>query len=343
MNTYLVTGASGYIASWVVKQLLEQGETVHGTVRSLKDKSKTGHLLEMQKNHPGRLKLFEADLMNRESFREPMEGCNIVIHMASPFFISKIKNASEDLLKPALDGTRNVLTLAADFPAIKKIVLTSSVAAVHGDAADIASTSGGIFTEEHWNLTSSEKHNPYQYSKTIAEKEAWKIAESQHQWKLAVINPGFVVGPSLSPRVDSTSIDTMRSLLNGKYKSGVPDIWFGLVDVRDVARAHILAAEKEEVTGRHICIAGVMPLTEMAKVLREKYPDRPVPASVVPKFLLYMVGPMMGFSWKYIRLNYGVSFRLDNTRSIRQLGLTYRPLKETFLDHAEQLISAKLV
>lgn len=343
MEKYLITGASGYIASWIVKYLLERGNEVHGTVRKISDTGKTGHLHAMGKEYPGKLHLFEADLNNRESFRKAMTGCAKVLHTASPFFITNIRDSRKYLIEPALEGTRNVLTMATQFPSVKRIVVTSSVAAIHGDAADILSIPGGTFTEEHWNTTSSEKHNPYQYSKTIAEREAWKISGSQDQWTLVTINPGFVMGPSLTRRVDSTSIDTMRALLNGKYKSGVPNLWFGVVDVRDVAMAHILAADHAHASGRHLCVARVLPLAEMAAILREKHPERPVPKSTVPDFMLYLAGPFMGFSWKFLKRNIGVPFNTDNRRSREELGLHYRSIQETLHDHAEQLIRDGLV
>lgn len=342
MNTILVTGASGYIASWIVKLLLEQGETVHGTVRSLKNKDKISHLLELQSKYPDRFFLFEAGLLNKESYRQAMKGCSIVMHTASPFVISKIKDAQQELIRPALEGTHNLLSLANEFPEVKRIVVTSSVAAIYSDATDIRQTKNQIFTEDSWNTASNEKHNPYQYSKTIAEREAWTIAGKQKQWTLATINPGFVMGPSLSKRVDSTSVDMMRSLLNGKFKSGVPDLYFGVVDVRDVAKAHILAAMNESAIGRHICVGQTLSLLDMAKILHENFPKLPVPKSVAPKFLLYLAGPLMGFSWKFINQNVGISFRFDNLKSIK-LGLNYTPLKETMVDHAKQLIEDKLV
>lgn len=343
METFLVTGASGYIASWIVRFLLEQGQKVHGTVRKLSDTAKISHLLALQEKYPEHLHLFEADLLKKESFRKPMEGCTVILHTASPFFIAKIKDPQTDLITPALQGTSNVLELANEFPTIKRIVLTSSVAAVHSDAADIRNTKDGVFTEADWNTVSDAKYNPYQYSKTIAEHKAWEIARNQDHWQLVVINPGFVLGPSMTKRVDSTSIDTMRSLLNGKFKTGVPDLYFGIVDVRDVAKAHILAATNEKASGRHLLVNEVVPLIEMAKVLKEKYPTRPIPSSTLPKFMLYLVGPFMGFSWRFLNLNYGIPFKIDHSFSIKDLGIEYTPLKTTLTDHAEQLISDKLV
>lgn len=342
MHTFLVTGASGYIASWIVTYLLEQNHEVHATVRSLKDTLKTGYLRELLKKYPEKLKLFEANLLDRESFRKPMEGCDFVLHTASPFFIANVKDARRDLIQPALEGTRNVLTMASEFPTIRRIVVTSSVAAVYSDAIDIRSTKDDQFDETIWNTGSDEKHNPYQYSKTVAEKEAWGITKSQSQWDLVTINPGFVMGPSLSKRTDSTSIDTMRALINGKFRTGVPDLWFGVVDVRDVARAHILAATRPEATGRYICVGHSVPILEMAKILRENYPGRPIPKSVVPKFLLYLAGPLMGFSWKFLKNNLGISYRFNTQKSL-SLGLQYTPLRDTLFDHAAQLINDRLV
>jgi nucleoside-diphosphate-sugar epimerase len=342
MEKYLVTGASGYIASWIVRYLLERGESVNGTVRSMADMAKITHLLDLKKKYPDRLNLFEADLRKKESFRKAMEDCTVVIHTASPFFITKIKDPQKDLILPALEGTRSILTLAGEYPAIRRIVVTSSVAAIYSDAADIYRAKKNRFDESQWNTVSDEKHNPYQYSKTLAEREAWKIAEAQTQWKLAVINPGFVLGPSLSKRVDSTSIDTMRSLINGKFRTGAPDLYFGVVDVRDVAMAHILAATQGDAAGRHILVGHGASVLDMAKILRGNFPKLPIPKSSVPKFMLYLVGPLMGFSWKFINLNYGIEYTFDNSRSLR-LGVKYHPLKETLVDHAEQLIRDRLV
>jgi nucleoside-diphosphate-sugar epimerase len=155
----MVTGASGYMASWIIKMLMEEGITVNATVRDPKDDQKVGHLNAMAKGSPGKLKLFKADLLDFGSFEEPMKECELVIHTASPFFLSPPKNPEEELLRPAKEGTRNVLETAKRIPTIKRVVLTSSVVAIFGDSADLTLTTGGFFTENGWNETSSASHH----------------------------------------------------------------------------------------------------------------------------------------------------------------------------------------
>ena len=203
----LVTGGSGYLASWIIKMLLDKGVSVHATVRDPENRDKTAHLKAFDKE--GRLTLFQADLLDMGSFKESMQGCDIVIHTASPFFISGVKDPEKELIKPAKIGTRNVLETAKQISCVKRIVLTSSVAAIYGDNEDIKKISSGILTENDWNMTSSADHMPYSFSKTEAEEEAWKISKTQDQWDLVVINPGLIFGPSLTKREDSFSIKMM--------------------------------------------------------------------------------------------------------------------------------------
>jgi nucleoside-diphosphate-sugar epimerase len=340
----LVTGGTGYIASWVIKFLLEKGYVVHTTVRDKKNVEKSRHLVKMAEELPGELKFYEADLLEEGSFDDAMEGVDILIHMASPFFISGIKDAKKQLIDPALQGTRNVLNTAKNKSSVKRVVLTSSVAAVHGDNIDLKETEKDVFTEENWNTTSNLKHQPYSYSKTLAEQEAWKISKSQEQWDLVVINPGFVLGPSLSKRKDSTSIDFMVSLLKGKFKAGVPELFFGAVDVRDVAMAHVKAALKDNAKGRHILVSKTMSIVDMAKTIKKDYNGvYPIPGKSLPKAMLYMFGPLQGFSWKFIKRNVGIPIDFDNSYSKENLGIQYRDTEQSLRDHAEQVILDKLV
>ncbi len=151
----LVTGGNGYIASWLTKYLLEQGINVRATVRDPSNEKKVGHLKKIAENTRGRLTLFQADLLKEGSFNDAMRGCELVFHTASPFVIRGIKDPQKELVDPAVKGTRNVLEAANRIESVKRVVLTSSVVAIYGDAVDMQQTKNGIFTEEHWNTTSS--------------------------------------------------------------------------------------------------------------------------------------------------------------------------------------------
>jgi len=334
-----VTGASGFIASWIVKTFLEAGVTVHGTVRDTAREDRTRPLEALAEGTPGTLELFDADLLEPGSFGPAVAGCEAVIHCASPFFVAGVRDGQQQLVEPALRGTRHLLDAVEETSTVKRVVVTSSVVAVYGDAKDIEDMPADVFTEEHWNRTSSPSHQPYSYSKTVAERAAWERAEDQDRWDLVTILPSFVLGPSLTGRLDGTSTDTVLQLLDGRMKSGAPDLRFGMVDVRDVARAHVEAIRRGQASGRYIVSAESRSFPDLALVLREKYGDRfPIPKSVVPKPMLYVLAPFVGFSWKFVRRNVGIDVRFDNGRSQRELGISYRPVREALLDQAERLI-----
>ena len=342
-QTVLITGAAGYICSWIVKKFLEEGFSVRATVRDLKDLDKIQHLNDLKSTNEADLELFKADLLDDGSFDEPAKGCDILVHTASPFIVQNIKDSQKQLVLPAIEGTKNVLSAASKSDSLTRVVLTSSVAAITGDNCETGSGENGIFNESDWNTSSSEDYNPYQYSKTMAEKTAWKMAENSH-WDLIVLNPGFVLGPSLSTRIDGASVDMMRSLLNGKYRLGVPDIYLAFVDVRDVAQAHFLAALDQNITGRNILVSHVGNTPMVAEVLRSEYGRTyPIPKNIIPKWLVKMTGFIFGLKRDYLERNVGHSFKIDNRKSLEEVGMTYRPVRDTILDHAEQLISMKLI
>ena len=340
----LVTGGSGYVASWIIKMLLEEGISVNATVRDPSNIEKVGHLTALAKESTGKLNLFKSDLLDSGSFDEPMRDCELVIHTASPFIIAGIKNSEKELIRPAREGVRNVLAAANRTPAVKRVVLTSSVVAIYGDNADIRLTPAGVFTEEEWNLTSSVEHQPYPYSKTIAEKEALATAKEQDQWDLVTINPGWIFGPSVSKRRDSMSIGTMIQFGDGTYKSGVPELWNGIVDVRDVATAHIKAGFIPEASGRHILVSGEATLLDFANILHKHFGDAyPFPRKHVPKFLCWIMAPMLGITRKYVRKNVGIQIKLDNSYSKKDLSMSYIPIEQTVVEHFQQVIDDGLL
>lgn len=343
-KTILVTGGSGYIASWIIRLLLEKGHKVHTTVRNKNKSDKFDHLLQLAKNNKGTLEVFEADLLKKNSFTPAMKDCDIVIHTASPFVIQGIKNAEEQLIKPAIEGTRNVLESVNKTPTVTKVVVTSSAASVYGDAAEASQVANGIFNEDHWNNSSSATHQPYSYSKVAAEREAWKMHDAQKHWQLATINPTFVLGPSLTKRVDSTSIQTVIQLADGTYKTGAPELYFGIVDVRDVALAHVNAALLPEAKGRYLANSGTASFLELAKILQKSHPEGfKFPKSNAPKFLMMIMGPLFGVSRKFVKLNVGYKIGFDNSRSKAELNMEFRPIEKTLNEQFDQLLEDGLI
>jgi nucleoside-diphosphate-sugar epimerase len=340
----LVTGGTGYLASWIIKKLLEQGSVVHATVREPDNTQKVGHLTALAEASDGQLKLFKADLLDSGSFDESMRGSELVIHTASPFFVTGIKDPQAQLIRPAREGTSNVLESANRTATVKRIVLTSSVVAIYGDNADIALAPDEVFTETEWNKTSSSAHQPYAYSKTIAEEEAWSIANEQNQWDLLTINPGWILGPSVSKRKDSLSINTMVQLGDGTFKTGVPELHNGIVDVRDVASAHIKAGYTPKASGRHIVVSGEATLLDIANALRKHFGDGyPFPRRQVPKLVFWLIAPMMGYTRKFVSNNVGIPIRFDNSYSKTDLGMSYISVEQTVEDHFQQILDDGLL
>ncbi|MFF7447479.1 MULTISPECIES: NAD-dependent epimerase/dehydratase family protein [unclassified Streptomyces] len=332
----LVTGGSGFVGSHLVKRLLERGYQVRTTVRSTANTAKTRPLSAMRERFPGRLDLFEADLLVEGSFDEAARDCGTVFHVASPFLVpEKIKDGRRDVVEPALHGTRNVLGAIERTPAVRRLVLTSTVGAIFGDYADVREMKDGILSEEYVNTTSTVENNPYHYAKTVAEQAAWEAARAQDRWSMVALNPGLILGPSLTPASDSGSLFLLEELFKGYFCYGAPDFSFTTVDVRDVAEAHIAAAENPHAHGRYILAAPTMTsFHEMSRILRAHHPrDLRLPRTRLPHWPVRVLGPAFGLTQDYIRNHLGIRFEVDNSRSVRELGLTYRPVEETLLDH----------
>ena len=340
----LVTGASGYVASWLVKYLLEAGHTVHGTVRDPAKKSGMEHLQALAAKHGERLKLFKADLLDLGSFDAAMQRCELVMHTASPFVMSGFTDANEALVRPAVEGTRNVLESVNRTASVKRVVLTSSVAAAVGDTRDARDLPGNVITEQHWNTSSSVDHQPYNYSKVAAEREAWAMNERQSRWDLITVNPGLVLGPSLTKASASTSLEFIRQLADGTMFPGAPNLHLPIVDVRDVALAHIRAGFTPTANGRHLISAADATPLELGRILRAEFGGKyKFPRITVPKPLVWLVAPMAGFTRKFVRQNVGHRVCIDSSKSCKKLGLEYRPLRQTLVEHFQQVLDDGLL
>jgi nucleoside-diphosphate-sugar epimerase len=342
----LVTGATGFVAGWLVKKLLDEGLTVHAAVRDPENKAKLAHLDEIAANAKGTIKYYKSDLLTEGSYDEAMKGCELVYHTASPFTLN-VKDPQKDLMDPALNGTANVLNSANKIESVKRVVVTSSCAAIYTDAIDTVNAPGGQLTEDLWNTTSSLDYQPYSYSKTLAEKKAWEMQQAQNRWDLVTINPSFVMGPPLNPTsTTSETFNILKQMGDGTLKMGVPNLGVGVVDVRDVAEAHYQAGYNPKAQGRYITSATNSSFLGMASALHSKFGDKfPIPTKALPKWLLMLVGPFIDKSLtrNYLRKNINIAWKADNSKIKKELGIEFMPFEKTMNDAFQSLVDAKVL
>ncbi|XP_073291978.1 phenylacetaldehyde reductase-like [Primulina huaijiensis] len=271
MKTVCVTGASGYIASWLVKFLLQRGYTVKASVRDPNDPNKTQHLLALD-GAKERLELIKANLLEEGSFDAIVDGCDGVFHTASPFYHG-VTDPQAELIDPALKGTLNVLRACAKAPSVKRVVLTSSMAAV---AFNSKPRSPEVVIDETWWSDPEfcrQAQQWYVLSKTLAEDAAWKFVKEKGI-DMVTINPAMVIGPLLQPTLNTSSA-AILSLINGA--DTYPNVTFGWVNVEDVANAHILAFENPLASGRYCMVENVAHYSDIVEILRELYPTFHLP------------------------------------------------------------------
>ncbi|CAI5468137.1 unnamed protein product [Closterium sp. Yama58-4] len=302
-----VTGASGFIGSYLVKLLLDRGYNVRGTVRDATNEDKTSWIRDLAEGTPGKLELFSADLGKPGSFDEAVEGCDYVCHVASLVRMS-VPNP-QTVVDAALEGTRNVFSSIIKHKTAKKVVVTSSVAAI----IDYINKDH-VFTEEDWNRDLTLK-DPYPMGKTLAEKYAWKTAEDlkgqDWSFELVTICPAMVYGKAIRKAHVRTSLDVIRQLMDG-WLFMAPDLYFGIVHVDDVVLAHALALEKDTAKGRYIlCNGDTLSMLEMAAVIKKNYPNAKTPTYTMPNALAYLVSlaiPGVSFEMLVLTANRKILF-----------------------------------
>jgi dihydroflavonol-4-reductase len=337
METVLVTGGSGYLGGWCLVELLRRGYRVRTTVRDISREAEVRARLEPEVDAGNNLSVLSADLRSDEGWGEAVQGCDYVLHVASPFPPQQPKDPDE-LIVPAREGTLRVLKAALD-AGVNRIVITSSIAAVGGSTNHASAP----LAEADWTDSDNPKLTPYTRSKTIAERAAWDfVKERGAVEKLAVVNPGAILGPVLSDD-RSYSLELVERLLKGM--PGAPRIGFSIVDVRDVADLHIRAMTTPEAGGeRFIAVARFQWLSEVAAVLRDRLgPDAAkVPKRNVPDLVVRAMG-IFDSGIRSIAGQLGRKVEMSSAKAEAQLGWSPRPVEDTVADCGRSLISKKVV
>ena len=333
MEKVLVTGSTGFIGLHCIHQLIEKGYSVNGTLRSKSREEEVRSSLKKANLSDANLSLYECDLMSDDGWEKAIDGCDYVLHIASPF-INGLPDHEDDLIKPALTGTQRILNLSATNPQIKKIIITSSFAAV-GDTFNGQT----VFNESDWSDPNNNKISAYNKSKTLAEKSAWDFMESNPSFKLTVINPVGVIGPMLSDDIGTSNL-FVKKILDGSTP-GNPGLHIGFVDVRDVARAHVDSIKNEKSNNKRIILSKdeiwVSELSEILRNLGYKAPKRNIPKwliSVLSLFDKQLGGliPMIGkvrniessifsevFDWELISIEESAKVTAEQLKSMNQI------------------------
>ncbi|KAK6147869.1 hypothetical protein DH2020_018781 [Rehmannia glutinosa] len=306
-NLVCVTGAGGFVASWLVKLLLEKGYTVRGTVRN-PDDPKNSHLRELE-GAAERLILCRADLCDYESIRVAINGCDGVFHTASP-----VTDDPEQMVEPAVNGAKYVIRAAAEAK-VRRVVLTSSIGAIYMDPNRDPDK---VVDETCWSDLDFCKNtkNWYCYGKAVAEQAAWDTAKEVGV-DLVVVNPVLVLGPLLQPTVNASVVHVLK-YLTGSAKTYVNAIQ-AYVHVRDVAMAHILVFETPAASGRYLCAESVLHRGDVVEILAKFFPEYPIPTKCSDE--------------KNPRKK---PYKFSNQKLV-ELGLKFTPVKQCLYDTVKSL------
>ena len=340
MSTILVTGGSGFIGSHSILQLLAAGHQVRSTVRSLKREGDVRAMLKEGGAEPGdRLAFVVADLEKDPGWPEAVAGCEYVLHVASPL-PPGVPEHEDQLIIPAREGTLRVLRASRD-AGVKRVVLTSSFAAIGYGRKERQAP----FTEKDWTDLSGEVVAPYAKSKTLAERAAWDfVAKEGGQLELSVVNPVAVFGPVLGADY-SASILLVQRLMDGAMP-GVPHLYFGVVDVRDVADLHIRAMTNPAARGeRFLAVAGdFMSFQDIAKVLKRRMgaSGEKVPTRQLPNFLVRLAA-LRDPAIKLILPELGKLKNASSEKAKRMLGWAPRSNEDSVVATAESLLRLGLL
>ena len=334
MEKVLVTGASGFIAEHCIIELLKNGYSVKGSLRTMSREQEVREAVKTETDDT-KLEFCKLDLLEDDGWEDAMWDCDYLMHVASPFVIEDPKDENE-LIKPAKEGTLRALN-AAKKAGIKRVVLTSSVAAVNSHMMS------GTSDHTTWTDINSKYVTPYQKSKTIAEKAAWDFynnQDSNNKMELAVINPGGVMGPQLGNDLGGASTQIVSQLISGKFPM-IPALSFPFIDVRDVAILHLKAMTTPDADGKRFIAAHSKPtwMYEVAEVLSAAGYEK-IKLKKAPSFMLKLIGlfdnktkslvPMLD---KYVPC--------DNSQTVKILNWEPMPWEQAFIEHAKSIEAIK--
>jgi len=282
MQKVFVTGISGFVGSHCAAELLKKGYAVKGSVRNLSKSSEVVNGINKQVDSTGRLEFCTLDLTKDEGWETALAGCEYLLHVASPFVVKEPKDENE-LIKPAVDGTLRALK-AAKKAGLKRVVLTSSIVAMLGDA----NTSTRL-TPNSWTNVNAKNVTAYLKSKTLAEKSAWEFINAQEgpdRLELVVINPGPIYGPTLTGNLSGESMDAFKKLITGKLPM-LPNAISVMSDVRDIATIHVQALENNQAAGKRFIVSSEKSysLKQLATILKSNGYAK-VSTTVAPDFML---------------------------------------------------------
>ncbi len=336
-ETILVSGGSGFLGGWCLVELLRRGYRVRTTVRDVAREAEVRARLEREVEAGDRLSVHAADLLGDDGWERAARGCDYVLHVASPFPPVQPKDPDE-LIVPAREGTLRVLRAGLDAGA-RRVVVTSSVAAVRGGVKSAPAP----LTEADWTDPDNLRLEPYTRSKTIAERAAWELVEERGETeKLAVVNPGAILGPVLGDD-RSYSLELIERLLKGI--PGAPRIGFSVVDVRDVADLQIRAMTAPAAAAeRFIAVARFQWMAEIAAVLRDRLGPAAakVPKRTVPDLVVRAMG-IFDPSVRSVARQLGQKVELSSAKAEDLLGWSPRPVEETIVDCARSLSGERVV
>eukprot|EP00301_Raphidiophrys_heterophryoidea_P018569 c3570_g1_i1.p1 GENE.c3570_g1_i1~~c3570_g1_i1.p1 ORF type:complete len:372 (-),score=109.96 c3570_g1_i1:134-1213(-) len=341
-----VTGASGFIGSHICKALLENGFSVRAVVRDKDNQEKTAHLRKLADDcsRSDAISFYSGDLLIENSYDEAFLGCDAVVHSAAVVEIGTTSNPQRDIVDPSVLGTQNVLKSLAKASSIKRLVFTSSVAAVH---SPIGKRDGYMFTEADYNEYSTIANDAYGYAKREAEFEAMGIKndskdgnKDERKFDAVSINPGVVLGPCLTKQHTKSSAVLIRQII---YGNKMDNYRCSFVDVRDVALAHVRALTLPEATGsRFIAVCDAPPMTtcDLAPIAQSLFPQYALTAVPSVGWMGWVAAKWLGYVGEFQIAMVERTLPFSNEKARTVLGVQFRPLEETVRDTVTSMIDS---